>query len=114
MRWNDLECFRCKKVFASIKRRNEHQTLSCKGEECDICKKRFSSHKSLVEHKNSKHSVNFRCSQCLKCFGGLAKLKRHLPVHDKSKKAAKSLRAKRQFDATYEDSFLMTFMCVEM
>ena len=81
-----LECVLCKKVFPSTKRRKEHMKFSCQGEECNICQKRFSSRKSLEEHKNSHHSTKFQCPECLKCFGGLSKLKRHEPVHDDTKK----------------------------
>ena len=67
------------------KRLNEHKK-TCGGVKCEICEKTLSSEKSLQEHINSRHSTNLRCAHCLKCFGGLGKLKQHMAVHDESKR----------------------------
>ena len=80
-----LNCDNCGKQFKKQKRLNEHKK-TCGGVKCEICEKTLSSEKSLQEHINSRHSTNFRCAHCLKCFGGLGKLKQHMAVHDESKR----------------------------
>ena len=80
-----LNCAKCGKEFKALKRKNEH-AKTCGGVKCEICGQTLSCNKSLREHMNSRHSTNFRCAHCLKCFGGLGKLNQHMAVHDDSKR----------------------------
>ena len=80
-----LHCRKCGKAFDEMKRRNQHEK-DCGGADCVICNKHFSSQRALKEHTNTAHSTNFRCAVCKKCFGGLSKLNRHMPLHDEKKR----------------------------
>ena len=67
--------------FKTIKASNSH-TKGCGTHICHVCGKEFQEKRNMESHMQ-KHTENFKCQHCSKCFESNAKLNRHLVVHDK-------------------------------
>ena len=76
-------CDKCRKVFKPMKRKNKHLKFCGKTIDCSECGKIFKTRQVFVGHKNTKHSENFKCSICQKCFEGSWKLLRYEISHMK-------------------------------
>lgn len=76
-------CDKCRKVLKPMKRKNKNLKFCGKTIDRSECGKIFKTRQVLVGHKNTKHSENFKCSICQKCFEGSWKLLRYEIFHMK-------------------------------
>ena len=72
----------CGKTFKKVKRINEHVESCGISFACDQCDREFGS-KKIYGHMKAKHTNEFRCIICEKCFESQSRLNRHQTTRNK-------------------------------
>jgi len=79
-----LQCYKCNKVFTTLKGLNSHtqtQHFGTSKHQCDICSKVFASKETLNNHKKCHTGAFNQCSECEKKFVCERDLDDHMNVH---------------------------------